>query len=513
MKIITSKEMRELEDKAEKAGISRAKMMENAGKNSALYILKMFPAVKKKKVLVVCGKGNNGGDGLVCARYLEQNNIRTTVFILNDKKNISGLSKRNLRLLEKTGSKVNDIKQQKGLPEDLNNFHIVIDAIFGTGFKGKVSGLYLSAIKLINSCSSKKISIDLPSGLDSDSGKAFVCVKADWTFTLGLPKQGLYLSDGVESAGKIKILDIGIPTKISVDSNLNLIEKKDIYSFPKRKIDSHKGSYGQIFIIAGSPGFTGAAALAGLSALYSGSGLVTVGIPKSLNRIMAIKLTEVMTKPLPETNSGTISMRAYADIKEWAMKLDAMAIGPGISRQKETLSFARKIIQNIDIPLVVDADGLFALKNNTQILKKRKAFTVITPHMGEMSYLTGISIQRIRQDKISVALKFSKKYNTVVVLKGPATVIAFPDGDVWINQTGNPGMAKGGSGDVLTGILVSLIGQGIELRSALKTAVYIHGIAGDMARNEKGEISMTPSDLIAKLPRIFKALTSRQGNK
>ena len=506
MKIVTSSEMYAIEEKCEISGlISRFKMMDNAGREIAEQTVRMFPDIGKKKVLIICGKGNNGGDGLVAARYFSRLGVKTQIIILSDRKNLSVLSKKNLSLLSgKKGIKILEVRNSTEMPGNLKSFDTIIDAILGTGFSGEVRGLYKQAIEQINSSEAFKISVDIPSGLDSDSGRAKLCVMADRTFTLGAPKQGLFFLKGIEASGKVEVLDIGINKCIPKDVKLDLVTRNDIHHFSERKIDSHKGLYGNVLIIAGSPGFTGAAALAGNGALYSGSGLITVGVPKSISKIMALKFTEVMAKPLAETKTGSFSLKAYNEIMGIKKKIDAVAIGPGISRQPETLNFARKIIQNIKAPLVVDADSIFALKGHTGILNKRKSLTVLTPHTGEMSFLTGLSVKEINSDRLNIAKNFSKERNVALVLKGARTIIAFPDGKTWINQTGNAGMAKGGSGDVLTGMIVSFIGQKIEFGLAIRTAVYLHGLAGDLAKTEKGEISMTPTDLIKRLPEAFR---------
>lgn len=273
---------------------------------------------------------------------------------------------------------------------------------------------------------------------------------------------------------------------------------------PKRKLDSHKGDYGHVVVIAGSTGLTGAAALCAQAALVSGSGLVTLGIPKSLNIILETKLTEVMTRPLPELNAGCLSKRAYSDVMKLLINADVIAIGPGLSRNKETLSLVRRLLVNIDRPIVLDADGLYAVVGNINILKKVEAPLVITPHPGEMAALLNISIDDVQRNRNDIPLDVAKKFNVVVVLKGHKTVVASPKGKVYFNDTGNPGMATAGSGDVLTGMIASFIGQNTEPFEASKFSVYIHGLAGDLAAKEVGEISLIASDILAKLPQVIK---------
>jgi NAD(P)H-hydrate epimerase len=278
---------------------------------------------------------------------------------------------------------------------------------------------------------------------------------------------------------------------------------------PKRRPDTNKGDYGHILIIAGAPGFTGAAALCSQAVLLCGSGLATLGIAKGLNVILARKLTEVMTKPLPETAAGTLGAGAFAPIMEFSRKTDCVAIGPGLSRNKSTEALVRKILVSLERPVVLDADGINAIEGNPGILKRAKTFVTVTPHPGEMSRLTGIPAEDISCNKEKVAKSFANKYNVVCVLKGHRSVVARPDGKIFVNTTGNPGMAKGGTGDVLTGMIASFIGQGIMPFEAAALGVYLHGLAGDLAAKEKGEVSMLASDLLGKIPEAIKALASR----
>ncbi|MBI3009327.1 MAG: NAD(P)H-hydrate dehydratase [Candidatus Omnitrophica bacterium] len=273
---------------------------------------------------------------------------------------------------------------------------------------------------------------------------------------------------------------------------------------PKRKPDTHKGDYGHVLVLAGSPGLTGAAYLCSQGALVSGSGLVTLGIPRSLNSIMAVKLTEVMTKLLPETESGTLSLKAYDEILDFIDKVDVVAIGPGLSTHKETVRLVRKLITSISKPIVIDADGLNALAGSAGLLKKAIGPVVITPHPGEMARLVGISTSEIQKDRKAIALKSAKEYNLTVVLKGYHSVVANQSGKMYINTTGNPGMATGGTGDILTGMIASFIGQGISAFDAARLGVYLHGLAGDLAAKYVGEVSLTAGDILRCLPKAIK---------
>lgn len=510
MRIVTSSEMYGIEEAGEKAGISRGNMMENAGKNIVNELLKLFPDLKKKKICILCGKGNNGGDGLVAARYLARIGIKPKVSILGKADEISPLSKQNLLRLKKFKVNIREVvKIDDILIKEIKSCNVVLDAIFGTGFKGSIKGLCSDIVRLLSWDKADRpivVSVDLPTGVNADTGEVSVpCVRADWTFTLGFPKKGLFVFPGMKFAGRLRILDIGIPKNLAGAGWLNLITQNEISRFlSPRRIDSHKGCYGHVFILSGSVGMTGAAMLANLGALYSGAGLVTAGIPKSLNQIMEVKLTEVMTRPLPETKSQTLSLSGYKEISSFVRNVDVIAIGPGLSRVNETLNLSREIIEKMDLPMVIDADAIFALKGHTAILKKRRAPSVITPHPGEMVYLTGKRVGEIQSKRIEIAKDFARRFKVITVLKGARTVVASPEGEVWVNPTGNPGMASGGAGDVLTGIIASLIGQKIDPFDAAKSGVYIHGLAGDLARDEKGEMGLVASDIVNKLPYAFK---------
>jgi len=510
MRIVTSGEMYRIEEAAEKRGVSRRILMENAGKNIARNLANLFPDYKKKNICILCGKGNNGGDGLVAARYLKKMGAHPSVSILGRIHDISPLARENLSRLKKLKVRIHEIVKAEQIAEEIKNSSILIDAIFGTGFKGEIKGLYADVIDLLSFYTEGRrpsvVAVDLPSGMDADTGKiSSPQIRADWTFTLGLPKKGLFLHPGIEYAGNILVLDIGIPQEIIGKGWLNLLSKEEISGFfPPRNTGAHKGSFGHTFILAGSPGFTGAAALAGTAALWSGAGLVTVGIPESLNTIMSVKLTEAMTKPFPETRAQTLGLKSFKGILEFSKKVDVLAIGPGLSRVGETRKLILKVIENINLPMVIDADALFALRGHTDILKRRRSPAVLTPHPGEMVYLTGKSLDWIQSHRIEYTRDFAVEFKVITILKGARTVIASPSGEVWVNPTGNPGMATGGSGDVLTGIIASLTGQGLNLLNASKAGVFLHGLAGDIAREEKGEYSLVASDIITKLPQAFK---------
>jgi NAD(P)H-hydrate epimerase len=384
---------------------------------------------------------------------------------------------------------------------------VVIDAILGTGASGKLDSHLAKIVGIMNDVEAFKVAVDAPTGVEVDTGNLMgEAFRADLTVTFGLPKRGHFLFPGCGYAGTLSVVDIGIPRKAIEEAGLDvvLIEDDDARSFlPQRPPDAHKGTCGTVLIIAGSEGFTGAAALAGESALISGAGLVHLGIPRSLNDILEVKLTEVITKPLPETGERTLSTGAIGKIIELARGARCVAIGPGLSLHAETKSLVRELLTRITLPVVLDADGINALAGNPEILAQRKRPTLITPHPGELARLTGDSPGDINRDRIEYARKYAKEWNVVLLLKGAPTVVSRPDGFTCINCTGNAGMASGGTGDVLTGMAASLITQGADAFEAAVSAAYFHGLAGDLAASHLGEMGLTASDILDYLPLVM----------
>lgn len=503
MKIITSEEMRQLDKAAQtRFSIPSLILMENAGIQSVRYIEESYGSLKDKNIAVVCGKGNNGGDGLVIARHLSNKGAYVSVYLLSDAKDVSKDSKTNLEIIK--NMKMPVYTGASNIQAGLKKADIIIDAIFGTGLKKDISGIYAKTIDLINRSKKPVVAVDIPSGIDSDNGQIKGCaVKADLTVTFCLPKIGHFAYPGAEYSGSLKIADISIP-KILIDESsikTQLIKKDSVSKIlPKRRSDAHKGDFGHLFILAGSPGLTGAAVMAGFSALRIGAGLVTLGVPEGLNNIFETKITEAMTLPLSQTNEQTISPAAKNKILNFLKKTDAAAIGPGLSQNRETAQLIRELIREIKMPMVIDADGINALAGHADILKKTKAQVIITPHPGELSRLINITADEINRDRIAIARKISQQYNIIVVLKGANSVIAEPDGNVYINNTGNPGMASGGTGDVLTGMIAGLICQKVSPINAAIAGVFLHGLAGDIAAKEKGETGLIAGDMIERVP-------------
>ena len=494
MEIVTSKEMRELESSAfEKKQAVSLKLMENAGVAIVVFLIKTFGSLKNKKIVIVCGKGNNGGDGFVAARLLNKQGIRAKAFLLAGKNECKGDAAINLKRLKKAGGRITEItgaKELKMLKLVSTKADIILDALLGTGFSGKIRGNLKTAVDIINSAGKTVVAVDIPSGLR---------VKADYTLTLGLPKLELLDGKGINASGRLEVADIGLPG--GVRTGLYYTECSDVKPvFGKKETDSNKGSTGRVLVIGGSVGLTGAPCLSALASLRSGSGLVTVSCAKSLYTIIGRKLTEVMTRPVSENCDGSLSSKAFPALIKLLAGHEALVLGPGLGKNKDTGKLVKRLLLNLKVPVVLDADGLNLIAGARDILTKASCKIVITPHPGEMARLTGLSIGAVQRNRIDTALAFSKKYKVVTVLKGARTVIAFPDDRAFVNSTGNPGMATAGAGDVLSGVIGSLLARGITPEKAAVAGVFIHGLAGDLAAEEKGEYGLIASDIVEKLP-------------
>ena len=510
--------MREIDFAAiEKYKIPSLKLMENAGMGVVSFLLEEFPELKKMKILVVAGKGNNGGDGFVVSRLLKNKGILVSTWLFAAKNECLKEAKSNLDLLVRTKCSLREVLKSSDLKKfevELSGADLVVDALLGTGFKGVVSELFGKAIDLINNSKAKVVSVDLPSGLDADDGQVTgSCIEADYTVALGLVKLGTVVLPGLNYAGRLAVKDIGIPPELAEEKEikLNYSSVQDIFSFlPKRKKDAHKGSVGRMLVVGGSAGMTGAPSLASLAALRTGSGLVTVACSKSLNDIFEVKLTEVMTVPVAENPDRSLSLKAKDRILELLEGFDVLVLGPGLGKNIDTGLLVRSLLKESKKPVVLDADGLNFVAFSPEILKTAKAEVVITPHPGELGRLTGLAIEEIQKNRLETALSFSKKYSVVTVLKGACTVTAFPDGRAYINPTGNPGMATAGSGDVLAGIIGSLIGQKTGPGMAAVSGAFIHGAAGDLAFESWGN-GLIASDIIAGIPEAMRKIKAAAG--
>jgi len=513
MFIVTSDQMKALDQRTiQEMGISGAVLMENAGRGTVEAMLYQFPEQKNGPIHILCGRGNNGGDGFVIGRYFLNFGAEVNVYLFTSAEKVKGDAKINLDAFLNMGGRILEVEDEdsfNSIRNELGHAAIIVDALLGTGLSSEVKGLYRMAIDALNSMENIPIvTVDVPSGLDATTGKILgSAIKANLTCTYGLPKIGLFTYPGRENTGELEIVDIGIPESLIEASGIKtfLLEQDDFTGLiPKRKPDSHKGTYGHVLVLAGSPGKTGAASLAGHAVMRAGAGLVTLGVPNSLRAIVEEKTKEVMTGSLPDIDDGYLGIDSWPKLAEMLENKSAIAVGPGLSDKAETGELVLKLIIEANVPMVIDADGLNLVAKNKEVLKKAKMPLVLTPHPGEMSRLIGLTVEEIQEDRIKVASSFAKEHGVIVVLKGASTVIAEPEGKIFINTTGNPGMAGGGMGDVLTGFIASLIGQGIASLDAAKMAVFTHGAIGDFIAEERAETGILASDIAEKIPEFLK---------
>jgi len=511
MKLVTAGQSRELDGATiNEMGIPGVILMENAGAGCAGLILDHFDDVSEQGVLVVCACGNNGGDGFVIARHLSNYGYDVDILLLGTKEKIKGDARINFNIVEKLAIPVIEVDDSDGLDDIfLGNisYGLLVDAIFGTGLARNIEGLYAHAIDLINGDNAPVFSVDIPSGLNSDTGQEMgIAVYADMTATFGLSKVGQWLYPGRLLCGDLKIVDISIPPHIVHNAHIStsLIDTKTvIHMFLPRNPNAHKGDFGHAFILGGATGMTGAVAMAGQSALKAGAGLVTLGIPGQVNNILEAKVTEVMTTPFGDNDSAFLEKGYAKGIIEALKGKSVVAIGPGIGKTEETKNLLYEILPKLNCPVVIDADGLNLIADDLSILGAIKGDVILTPHPGEMSRLTGMPVDEIISDPIKSALDFAKQYSVHVILKGGCTIIATPDGEKFLNSNGNPGMATGGSGDVLTGIIAGFLSQGWSSVESAVGGVFIHGMAGDIALGYSCEKGLTAGDIIDALPQAI----------
>lgn len=520
MKLVTGKEMQTIDKQATADyKIPSLLLMENAGIRVAQAVQRYLePPIQNRKVLVLAGIGNNGGDGLVAARHLLNAGVDVKVFLLARADEIKGDAGVNLTILRQMGIPLKAILDNRDLNVvklALLTADLVIDAIYGTGFRGTVPPLIAQVIRLVNGREKPVLAVDLPSGLAADTGKATgAVIQATGTVTLALPKLGLVLEPGAGLAGNLEVADISIPQTLIDKQELtrDLLDRCwCVKQMVMRNPEGHKGDYGHVLVLGGSEGLTGAAVLACAAALRTGAGLVTAGVPQSLNSIMENKLTEVMSLPLPETDRRTLAPAGLELLKPRLKGFAAVAVGPGLSRYPEALEYLLELLSMVSQPLIIDADGLNALAEDVSILEAAAGPVILTPHPGEMARLLGVPIAEIQQNRLETAVQAAAKWGAVVVLKGNRTIIAAADGRVCVNPTGNPGLATAGTGDVLTGMIAGLAAQGLEPAAAAALGVYLHGLVGDRVQQEKGMRGLIAGDLIEYLPTVLRELEKEAG--
>lgn len=508
MKILTAAEMREVDRVTIERGIPGIVLMENAGSRVVDFLRETFAPLSSQRVVVVCGKGNNGGDGFVVARQLFTRRLcrELEVFELFDPASLSGDAAANRKMLEVCGCPV-----IHGLPNRLNTATVVVDAILGTGLNGAAKEGALDAIRALNERFplAKVVAVDIASGLPSDGTNITgEFVRADYTVTFTAAKRSQCLSPSYEYSGELTVVPIGTPKDLceaNPDLRLNLTTEADLGRlFTPRSQNSNKGMYGHVLVVGGSFGKSGAPAMAGLGAYRSGAGLVTVGIPKSALPMVASYRPELMTEPLPESPAGRLGEEQADPILKLSKTMTVLAIGPGLGTEDGTVRLVKRIYAEAETPLVADADALNAL---AQDLPATGKIRILTPHPGEMGRLTGKSTKDVQADRLGVAQELASRSGAAIVLKGDRTLIAFPDGETWVNPTGSPSMATGGTGDILTGMVAGLVAQHPkEWKRAVVAAVWLHGRCGQLGAMKWGEESMLAADLLDFLPEAMNAL-------
>jgi NAD(P)H-hydrate epimerase len=504
--------MQELDRRAAaEYGIPSLLLMENAGAETVREMRATFPALSRSRVAILCGRGNNGGDGFVVARHLLNQGVTVRTFLLGRRGEVKGDARVNLETLEKMGAalvEVTDTGELATLSEGMPSTDVVVDALLGTGTQGPARDLLAEAIELVNRAGRPVVAVDIPSGLGADDSEPpGPAVRAALTVTFALPKRSLLLYPAASYAGVVRIVDIGIPSALCRDPELRLglLEAQDaVPAFPRRDPAAHKGSFGHVLVVAGSVGKTGAAVLTSLAAQRIGAGLVTLAIPESLNDIMEVKLTEVMTEPLPETEARTLGRDALDRLVRLAEGKSVLAIGPGLGTHPSTQELVRDLLGVLRLPIVLDADGLNALAGRAELLGRAAGPVILTPHPGELSRLLGIARDELLRQRIPVVQEVAGRFNVTLVLKTAHTVIASPKGDAAIVPTGNPGMATGGTGDVLTGIIAGLLAQGVDPGLAARAGAYVHGLAGDLAAERMGQEAMLAGDLLESVPEAIR---------
>ena len=515
MKIVTIEQMRRLEEASAPAGVSTDTLMENAGLAVAREVRKSLGRVAGSRILVLVGPGNNGGDGLVAARHLRRWGAEVTAYLLLRR------VEEDPKFQEALEAGVSSLSTSQDpdlnlFESELANSHLVIDAVLGTGRARPLGGALSEAMLRLSAAKSRRpsmtiVSLDLPTGMDADTGRIdTACPRADITLTFGYPKVGHFRSPGAEKRGRLEVLDIGIPKGLAHDINLELLTGEWVRSkLPARPPDGHKGTFGHVLVIAGSRNYVGAAYLAAQGAARVGPGLVTLASPQSIYPILASKLTEVIHLPLPDDEHGRFHPDGAEIVRENLHHYSTLLVGCGFGRSDGLAEFLRRLLigeTRPSLPVVIDADGL----NNLSMLEDwwscLKTPAVLTPHPGEMSTLTGVSVPDIQSRRIEAALEWASRWNTMVVLKGAYTVVASPGGMCHVNPFANPALASGGTGDVLTGVIAGLMAQGLSLEDASSCGVYLHGAAGEMVRDEMGDTGTLAWDLLPALPRTIKTV-------
>jgi hydroxyethylthiazole kinase-like uncharacterized protein yjeF len=518
MKVASVSEMRKLDSTAvKKYGIDEILLMENAG-NAVFCAIEKEIGTKGNKFLIIAGSGNNGGDGMVVARKLHSNGAKTSLLLLTEEQKLKGITKKNLEILKNIGISIKINPTQKDIKKALGDTNVVIDAMLGTGLSGEVKGIYKEAIEFVNKSGKKVVSIDIPSGINGDTGEILgVAVKSDITVTFGLPKIGNINYPGYEHWKKLFVSHISFPIELYNDKSI-----KTAINYPipieKREKDTHKGTFGKCLFISGAKKYLGAPYFSAMSFLKAGGGLSYLAAPESISSFIGKKGKELVLLPQKETKNGSISKNNIKELIESSENVDFVVMGPGLSLDKETQDLVRSLVSRIKKPLLIDGDGLTALKDNPDILKKRKHLTVLTPHPAEFIRLFGGKTNKVKKNRITITREKAVEYGCFIVFKGANSLIGCPDGEVFINLTGNPGMATAGSGDVLTGIIAAMFKilpldtEKSMFGNAVRIGVLIHGLAGDLIARKKGEDGITATDILNSIPAAIRSYRQESNN-
>jgi NAD(P)H-hydrate epimerase len=514
MYAVTSAEMQAMDRLTiEEFGLPGRILMENAGREAGRVFLAHFADAARRGVGVIAGRGNNGGDGYVIARCLAHKGVPVRVYLLSTADRVQGDAAANLKLLAAAGVPVIEMPDETAFSRCQAQMHaeaVWVDAVFGTGLNSEVSGLFRDAIEFINGLNRPVLAVDIPSGLSADTGHPCgACIRASVTATFAYPKIGLVVFPGADAAGRLEVVDIGIPPAVAdrIRPRQRILSAEAVRSWlGTRPADAHKGRTGHLLVVAGSPGKTGAAAMTAGSALRVGAGLVTLATAASLQPVMETLTLEAMTAPLPETAPGVLGPPAKDAIAGLSQGKACLALGPGLGSAPETGAFVRELVRTSPIPLVIDADGLNPFAGAAEALRNLPVAAVLTPHPGEMARLLATTVSAVQRDRVACARGLAAGLNLHVVLKGARSLIAHPDGTVWINPTGNSGMASGGMGDVLTGAIAGLIAQGLPPELAARAAVYLHGAAADRLARSVGPWGYLAGEVMNALPGQIAAL-------
>jgi hydroxyethylthiazole kinase-like uncharacterized protein yjeF len=504
MKLTNTREMRDMDRRAiEEYGISEELLMENAGLD-AYHVIRNRYTIGTSKFLILCGVGNNGGDGLVVARKLHSVGAEIKVLIVGDPAKYSGAALKNFGILSKLPVDTRRVDSIDAVKDAMSRCNVLVDALFGTGLTREVSGVYRDVILAMNASGKDVMSIDIPSGINGDTGEIMgVAVRAHCTVTFGTPKLGNLLYPGFAHCGLLFVSHISFPHSLSHSGSVQ-VEVNTPPELPERAKDGHKGTFGDVLFIAGASNYYGAPLFSALSFLKAGGGYARLASPRSLTPFIAVRGSEIVFAPQEETAQGSIALSSRDSLLRLSEQVDMVVIGPGLSLNEETQELVRELAVAVKKPILIDGDGISAIASRPSMLGKREHPTILTPHPGEMSRITGIPVPEVKEKRIELLQEHCRTLSCFIVLKTAHSLIGYPDGRVYINMSGNPGMATAGSGDTLNGAIAAMFGLGLDTGDALRTAVFLHGLSGDLAAGEKGEDGITARDILDFLPQAVK---------